>query len=87
MDNRYIIVKYLRRPNGQWDEYTEFRRNIRSTHIESAKVILDLKERKCVVNTINRQADFYDMLDMYKRLLGDKLISQLPEDLKVTIDR
>jgi hypothetical protein len=49
-------------------------------HIQSAKVILDFKEKKCVVNSLNREAGFDDMLEMYKRLLGDQLTPHLPKD-------
>jgi hypothetical protein len=73
-----MIIKYLKKPNGKWDEITEFRRNLKPTHIQTAKVILDFKEKKCVVNLINKDAGFNDMLEFYKRTLGDKLTPHLP---------
>jgi hypothetical protein len=78
MENRYMLVKYIQKPNGQWDELTEFRKNIKTSHMQTAKVILDFKEKVCVVNSLNREASFYDMLEMYKRLLGDQLTPHLP---------
>jgi hypothetical protein len=86
MESRYMIVKYILKPNGQWDEITEFRKNLRPSHIETSKVILDFKKRVCVVNSLNREASFSDMLEMYKRLLGDRLTPHLPEDLRVSVD-
>jgi len=87
MSARYMLIKYLKKPNGKWDEVTEFRNNLRMTHLQSSKVILDFKERKCVVNGLNREATFDDMLEFYKRMLGDQLTPHLPEDLRVSVDR
>jgi hypothetical protein len=77
---RYMIVSYLLKPNGKWDEITEFKNSLRTKHLQSAKVILDFKEKKCVINQLNREAGFDDMLEMYKRLLGDQLTPYLPKD-------
>ena len=75
-----MIVSYYQKPNGKWDEITEFKNNLKMKHIQSAKVILDFKEKKCVKNGLNPEADFNDMLEFYKRLLGDKLTPHLPQD-------
>lgn len=79
---RYMIVYYYQKPNGKWDEVTEFRNSLRTKHIQSAKVILDFKEKKCVINQLNREAGFDDMLEFYKRLLGEQLTARLPEEFK-----
>jgi hypothetical protein len=75
-----MIVYYYHKPNGKWDEVTEFKNSIKTKHIQSAKVILDFKEKKCVVNSLNREAGYNDMLEFYKRLLGDRLTPYLPKD-------
>lgn len=80
MDERYMIVTYLLKPNGKWDEITEFKRHYRLKHIQSAKVILDLKDKKVIKNSLNAEADYNDMLEFYKRLLGDRLTPHLPKD-------
>ncbi len=80
MTARYMIVTYVKKPNGKWDELTEFKNSIRMKHIQSAKVILDFKEKKCVVNSLNREAGFDDMLEFYKRQLGDRLTPHLPQE-------
>lgn len=80
MSARYMIISYYKRPNGKWDEITEFKNNIRDKHITTAKVILDFKKKVCVVNSLNKDASFDDMLDIYKRLLGDQLTPHLPKD-------
>lgn len=80
MASRYMLVSYYKKPNGKWDEITEFKNNIRDKHISTAKVILDFKTKTCVVNSLNKEASFDDMLEMYKRLLGDQLTPHLPKD-------
>ena len=80
MNNRYMIVRYIQKPNGKWDEVTEFSNKIKTRHLQTAKVILDFKDKKCIVNTLNREADYDTMLEMYKRLLGDRLTPYLPQE-------
>ena len=80
MTARYMIVTYVKKPNGKWDELTEFKNNIKMKHMQMAKVILDFKEKKCVVNSLNKEAGYNDMLEFYKRLLGDQLTPHLPLD-------
>jgi len=75
---RYMIVYYYQKPNGKWDEVTEFKNSLKTKHLQSAKVILDFKEKKCVINQLNREAGFDDMLEFYKRMLGDRLTPYLP---------
>jgi pentatricopeptide repeat protein len=75
-----MIVTYVKKPNGMWDEVTEFKNNLKIKHIQSAKVVLDFKEKKCVVNSLNREASYEDMIEFYKRMLGDRLTPHLPKD-------
>lgn len=75
-----MIVSYMKKPNGKWDEITDFKNSLKTRHYQTAKVILDFKEKKCVMNSINPQAGFDDMLEFYKRLLGDQLTPYLPND-------
>lgn len=77
-----MLVYYYKKPTGKWDEITEFRKNLRTKHLQSAKVILDFKEKKCVINLLNKEATFDDMLDFYKKLLGEKLLARLPEEFR-----
>jgi len=80
MNERYMIVTYMQKPNGKWDEVTEFKKNLKSKHYQTAKVILDFKEKKCLKNGLNPEAGFDDMLDFYKRVLGDRLTPHLPQE-------
>jgi hypothetical protein len=79
MSERYMCVYYYQKPNGKWDEVTEFKNHLRMKQMQTAKVILDFKEKKCVKNGLNPEAGFDDMLEFYKRLLGDKLTPYLPQ--------
>jgi len=78
MSERYMIVSYIQKPNGLWDEVTEFKNNLRMKHLQTAKVILDFKDKKVVKNGLNPEAEYDDMLDFYKRMLGDRLTPYLP---------
>ena len=80
MYERYMIVSYVQKSNGKWDELTEFKRHYRTSHVQSAKVILDLKEKKVVKNGLNPEAGYEDMIEFYKRMLGDRLTPYLPKD-------
>lgn len=80
MSERYMIVSYYQKPNGKWDEITEFKNNIRQKHIQTAKVILDFKNKEVVKNGLNPEAGYDDMLDFYKRTLGDRLTPYLPQE-------
>lgn len=80
MSARYMLVTYFKNPKGKWDEITQFKNNLKLKHMQTAKVILDFKQKRCVVNTINPEAGFDDMLEFYKRVLGDRLTPHLPQD-------
>lgn len=80
MNERYMIVSYVQKSNGKYDELTEFKRHYRTSHIQSAKVILDLQEKKVVKNGLNPDASYDDMIEFYKRMIGDRLTPYLPKD-------
>jgi hypothetical protein len=75
-----MIITYLQKPDGKWDELTEFKRHYRTKHIQSAKVILDLQDKKVIKNGLNPNASYDDMLEFYKRVLGSKLDPYLPSE-------
>lgn len=80
MNERYMIVTYIQKPNGKYDEVTVFKKHYRMTHLQSAKVILDLADKKVVKNGLNPNAGYDDMIEFYKRMLGDRLTPYLPKD-------
>jgi len=73
MKHRYMVITYFKKPNGKWDEITEFKNSVKSKHLQEAKVILDFREKRIIKNGLNTEATFEDTLELYKRLLGDKL--------------
>jgi hypothetical protein len=80
MNERYMIVTYIQKSNGKYDEVTEFKKHYRMKHVQTAKVILDLADKKVVKNGLNPEADYDDMIEFYKRMLGDRLTPYLPKD-------
>jgi hypothetical protein len=80
MNERYMIVSYVQKPNGKYDEVTEFKKHYRMKHVQTAKVILDLADKKVVKNGLNPKANYDDMIEFYKRMLGDRLTPYLPKD-------
>jgi len=80
MNERYMIVTYVQKPNGKYDEVTEFKKHYRMKHVQSAKVILDLADKKVVKNGLNPKAGYDDMIEFYKRMVGDRLTPYLPKD-------
>jgi hypothetical protein len=75
-----MIVTYIKRPDGKYDELTEFKNSVKLKHYQSAKVILDFKKKQCLKNGLNSQASYHDMIEFYKRMLGDRLTPYLPKD-------
>jgi hypothetical protein len=53
MSERYMIVSYIQKPNGKWDELTEFKNNLKMKHKQTAKVILDFKYKTIVKKIFN----------------------------------
>lgn len=80
MSKRYMLVTYTQTPSGAWDEVTDFKNSLSITHLGTAKVILDIRDKKVVKNGINPEATFDDMLEFYKKLIGDELTPHLPQE-------
>jgi hypothetical protein len=75
-----MIVKYIKKPDGKYDEVTEFKRHYRNTDLQMSKVILDLEKNAVIKNGLNPDAGYDDMIEFYKRVLGDRLTPYLPKD-------
>jgi hypothetical protein len=78
MSKRYMLVSYMQKANGLWDELTDFKDNLKLKDIQNATVVLDHKEKKVVKNRLNPEAGYDDMLEFYKRTIGDQLTPYLP---------
>lgn len=73
-----MIVSYLPRGDGKYNELTEFKESLKLKHRHRAKVILDLKKRSVIKNELNSNASFDDMLEFYKKVIGPILLDYLP---------
>ena len=73
-----MLVTYIQKPNGLWDEVTDFKNSLKTKDLTQAKVILDFREQKVVKNGLNPAAGYNDMLEFYKRTIGDQLTPYLP---------
>ena len=73
-----MLVTYIQKPNGLWDEVTDFKNSLKTKDLTQAKVILDFREKKVVKNGLNPEAGYDDMLEFYKRTIGDQLTPYLP---------
>lgn len=80
MEGRYMLVTYYLKPTGKWDEVTSFKNNLKPQHFQTTKVILDLRDKKIVKNGLNPDATYDDMIEFYKRMLGDRLTPYLPQE-------
>lgn len=75
-----MFVSYYLKPTGKWDEVTNFKNSVKTRDLQTARVILDFKDKKIVKNSLNPEASYDDMLEFYKRTLGDQLTPYLPKD-------
>jgi len=73
-----MLVSYMQKANGLWDELTDFKDNLKLKDIQNSTVVLDHKEKKVVKNRLNSEAGYDDMLEFYKRTIGDQLTPYLP---------
>lgn len=45
---RYLILTYMKKPNGQMDEMLSLSRQLRNRDLQSGSVILDFRDRRVV---------------------------------------
>lgn len=50
---RYLILTYVRKPNGQIDEIMSVARNLKKRDYQTANVILDFRELKVVMASMS----------------------------------
>ena len=50
---RYLIITYVKRPNGQMDENTQVAKRIKTSDLQMASVILDFKTLSVVKCSLN----------------------------------
>jgi len=76
---RYLLITYIRKPNGQIDEQVEVSKKIRERDITTCNVIMDFKDKvvnKCVVDGLILNKD-WDRLYGYYQPIYTSIIERL----------
>ena len=76
---RYLLITFIRKPNGQIDEQVTISKKVRTSDIQSCNVILDYAKKKidkCVIEGKVVDSDWDKMCEYYKRVYPT-LIDQL----------
>lgn len=79
---RYLLIVYVRKPNGQIDEQVSISKRVRPSDIQTCNVILDFTKKKidkCVVEGKVVDTDWDRMIEYYKRVYPT-LIDQLEKN-------
>lgn len=76
---RYLLITYVRKPNGQIDEMVTISKRLKQADIQTCNVILDYGKRKidkCVIEGKVLDTD-WDRMNEYYNKIYPTLISQL----------
>lgn len=76
---RYLLITYLRKPQGQIDEQVGFSRKVRDKDLEVCNVIIDYKNEsvvKCMIEGKKVETSFEALNEYYKKIYPE-LITQL----------
>ena len=79
---RYLLIVYVRKPNGQIDEQVSISKRVRTSDLQMCNVILDFGKKKidkCVVEGKVVDTDWDRMIEYYKRVYPT-LIDQLEKN-------
>ena len=76
---RYLLIVFVRKPNGQIDEQVSIAKRVRTSDLQMCNVIMDYGKKKvdkCVVEGKVVDTDWNKLNDYYKRIYPT-LIDQL----------
>ena len=76
---RYLLIQYIRKPNGQIDEQVTVAKRVKTSDIQTCNLIMDFAEKKldkCVVEGRAIPKDWNKMYEYYNRIYPT-LIAQL----------
>jgi hypothetical protein len=79
---RYLLIVFVRKPNGQIDEQVSISKRVRNSDIQTCNVILDFAKKnveKCVVEGKVVDTTWDKMIEYYKRVYPT-LIDQLEKN-------
>jgi len=76
---RYLLITFMRKPNGQIDEQVAVSKRIKNSDIQTCNVIIDYAKKtidKCIIEGKKVETDFDKMNEYYKKVYPS-LIEQL----------
>ena len=79
---RYLLIVFMRKPNGQIDEQVSISKRLRTSDIQTCNVIMDFNKKKvekCVVEGSVVDTDWNKLNEYYKRIYPT-LIDQLEKN-------
>jgi len=79
---RYLLITFIRKPNGQIDEFVAVTKKVKPTDLQSCNVILDYNDKKilkCVIEGKKNDTD-WDRMNGYYKKIYPKLIDQLEKN-------
>lgn len=68
---RYMLITYLRKPNGQIDEQVEIAKSVRTKDIQTCNVIMDFQEKKvnkCLIEGKVIDTTWDQLRDYYQKV-------------------
>lgn len=68
---RYLLITYVKKPNGQIDEQIEVTRNLKQKDLQICNVILDFKDNKvekCLIEGQVISKDWEQLSGYYKQV-------------------
>lgn len=71
---RYMLITYLRKPNGQIDEQVEISKNVRTKDLQTCNVIMDFQDKKvdkCVIEGKAVDTSWDQLRDYYQKVYPD----------------
>lgn len=71
---RYLIITYLRKPDGKIDEQVEISKNVKDRDLQTANIIMDFAEKKIIKSIIQGQridTDWDKLLEHYRQVYPD----------------
>lgn len=71
---RYMLITYLRKPNGQIDEQVEIAKSVKTKDIQTCNVIMDFQEKKvekCLIEGKPIDTTWQQLRDYYQKVYPD----------------
>lgn len=88
---RYLLLTYLKQPNGQINEVMSLARNLKKRDYQTANVILDFKHLKVVtasMDGVNVPRDFDRIVQYYMRYYESTITRLFKENgYEVTLEK